>query len=485
MVMIMNVIESINNINETIQEADMAVLESMMYIIDKREMFVECNNETLDEIFTESMSWFLESKNRERDKTPRNDIAKWMDEKGFWYTGDNPNRKKKCNRMYHFLQQHKFDPKTETYESDIETKDGKKERIKLDIKYGNSDMYVTTEDKIYLNTENVRAPQAVSDFALKHEEGHRHDIKRNERALESLKKGDASETKALAKEVTDAEDFIKHNKDDLNSHDAKSKELLADKYAVTHAKIRTKGAGSGHGQQYRNVNQHDVKKAFVNMAIDIDKDGLSSLKEFKDVKEDLLSCKKTIHKCLKLNRITAKDISFINEALSVIDTKGNRSLMKIGVSCLNILDKSFNALNDFCKLIASNDYDQYAGVKDIDEAAKKNINSIKKGKSKITNLIDSGKNKVSNVLTQSLEGLKLLRQKSFDATMGKALMNDVIKPALIDADKKIDEFLIVAEEEIKSHKEFVDRSTALRHMYANKFVKEYFEELSNDYYFAE
>ena len=121
-------------IDTTVMESSITVCDTIIGLINKRETIQEYSyNEDFNDIIMESMMIFMESKNRERDKTPRNEIAKWMESKGYWYTGDNPKKKKECNRMYHFLQQYKFDPKTETYESDIDDGKGGKKRIKLKI----------------------------------------------------------------------------------------------------------------------------------------------------------------------------------------------------------------------------------------------------------------------------------------------------------------------------------------------------------------
>ena len=102
-----------DEINSVIMESSLSVLDAMMSLIDKNNTINEYSeNSSFSDIFLESMMIFMESKNRERDKTPRDEIAKWMESNGYWYTGDNPKKKKECNRMYHFLQQHKFEPKT-------------------------------------------------------------------------------------------------------------------------------------------------------------------------------------------------------------------------------------------------------------------------------------------------------------------------------------------------------------------------------------
>ena len=128
--------EYIDNINKVSMESQMNVCDSIINLIDKYEAINEYDEESpAGEIVMESMSVFMEYVSKDKDE-----ITKWMAKNGHFYEGDNPNKKKRTLRMYNFLKQHKFDPKDSTYESDIETKDGKKKRIKLRIDYGSEDL---------------------------------------------------------------------------------------------------------------------------------------------------------------------------------------------------------------------------------------------------------------------------------------------------------------------------------------------------------
>ena len=127
----MNIHESIDFVKSITMESSLSVMDTMIDLIDKNDLITEyAENDIMNDIIMESMMIFMESKDRERDKTPRNEISKWMEKKGYWYTGDNPKKKKECMRMYHFRQQHKFDPKDETYESDKKLKNGSNKRSK-------------------------------------------------------------------------------------------------------------------------------------------------------------------------------------------------------------------------------------------------------------------------------------------------------------------------------------------------------------------
>ena len=69
-----NVLDSIINIDTTIQEADSCVLESLTNLIEKNEQIQEwSDNEDFSELFIESMMWFTEAASKDKDE-----ITKWM-----------------------------------------------------------------------------------------------------------------------------------------------------------------------------------------------------------------------------------------------------------------------------------------------------------------------------------------------------------------------------------------------------------------------
>jgi hypothetical protein len=236
----MDLLNLIKSIQTTSMEASINVCDAIVCLINKNELIKEYDDESIfDDIIMESMMIFMESKNRERDKTPRNEISQWMEKRGYWYTGNNPKKKKECNRMYHFLQQHKFGTKTETYESDIKLKDGSNKRIKLNIdkntmfeqnntdrkniktmlkrfgktnsngkRYidfseisfidylefdstiqklemldiinkGDNAFYSSDSDDITIGSKILKDRQVHSQFSLKHEEGHADDSNKN------------------------------------------------------------------------------------------------------------------------------------------------------------------------------------------------------------------------------------------------------------------------------------------------------------------
>ena len=63
-------------LNDVIMESEIDVMNSIINYIDKGDLVNEYGVEScVNDIFMESMMWFMESKNRERDSIPRHDIS--------------------------------------------------------------------------------------------------------------------------------------------------------------------------------------------------------------------------------------------------------------------------------------------------------------------------------------------------------------------------------------------------------------------------
>lgn len=304
--------ELIKSIRDVSMESSINVCDAIAGMINKNELVHEYDNECIfGDVIMESMMIFMESKNRERDRTPRNEISKWMEKNNLWYTGNNPNKKKFSNRIYHFLQQHDFNPADGTYRTDIKLKDGTYKRIKLNIEIngrikltqsekttferwkkhyiiddsdglhidwdairksnppveeldliaklnavssmagGNNAFYEPNSDELCVSISTLKGKQAKSQFIIKHEEGHAYDMKDNDKSKQDLE--EISKTK---------QDSDKFRKDAVqkgmrsNGHDDDSKENYADSYAAKHAKIRTKNNST------RNISNNDLLKCF-------------------------------------------------------------------------------------------------------------------------------------------------------------------------------------------------------------------------------
>lgn len=319
--------ELIKSIRDVSMESSINVCDAIVGMINKNELVQKYDNECVfGDVIMESMMIFMESKNRERDRTPKNEISKWMEKNDLWYTGNNPNKKKLSNRIYHFLQQHDFNPADGTYRTDIKLKDGTYKRIKLNIeingripltqreknifdrwkKYyiteddwqgclqidwykirkadpseeeidlmdkllyisnmtGDKNAFYESEaDELYISISALKGKQATSQFMLKHEEGHAYDMKDNGKSKQDLE--EISKTK---------QDSDKHRNDAVekgmrnNSHDDDPKENYADSYAVKHAKIRTKNNST------RNISDNDLLKAFQSIDRSLREKGLS------------------------------------------------------------------------------------------------------------------------------------------------------------------------------------------------------------------
>jgi len=603
-----DVLNSIINIDTVVQEADVNVLDALMNVIDKNDMIQEwSDSEDFSELFMESMMWFTEAVSKDKDE-----ITKWMAKKGYWYNGDNPKKKKECNRMYQFLKQHDFRPSDETYKSDITDGNGGKKRVKLNIdpnritkedseflnavrnkddkeltreeqtrrnvledrksldaqvRAGKNAFYSHKDDSITMGSKALKGKQRMSQFTLKHEEGHAESDSRgsaNEHLPEDHPANQAlAEHKAAGKYV--------------NSHDDSTEELMADLYAAIHGSIRTKNWGKN--KTARSISAADIQKHF-NSSIhkskkDIEKI-ISNTEKVLSYDKDIIreNVDKILNRCEKYY-----DEEYINEKLekprrhSKGDKKEDKEL-NFEELCENIVDDVAGGLigiigensldiglseNGWVE-VSSSDRNFYLNREDrasISES-KKEVKQIKKFYDNIikiykdhgldtiedvkryirTNLVSAGpkndnkwyKLLLSNIFHTSTNIGKIIeltedylsrvndnvanefaRIQQFDRGDPRLkrivkLVHDYMKtyfktfkfsPEI--RKRMTGELLFIVNTELKnkrvldSHNEVsadiirkkLEETNSLRIKFAQTAVKEYFEELINDYYFAD
>lgn len=282
-------------INEVIQEVSMATCDAILNYIDKCETYNEFDtSKDFDEYVQESMMYFMEAASKDKDE-----ITKWMDKKGYWYNGDNPKKKKECNRMYQFLKQHDFRPSDQTYKTDIDDGKGGKRRLKLTfetdknetglegtvfsnknrlrptgiktpeqrmweemIKRGENASYSAsidshtgkaTNEEILIPSKTLKQKQYRSGITIKHEEGHAANRYHNNRELSDADRPD------LRKAIDD----YKATGKKVNSHDDSVEEMSADEYAAKHTKIRNKNAGKKGASNTRKIKAYEIEKHFT------------------------------------------------------------------------------------------------------------------------------------------------------------------------------------------------------------------------------
>ena len=535
------ILSGINEINQCILEADINVATALMSYINKIEDIREFSESyELPLMHIESMI-FMESKNRERDKTPRNDIAKWMEKKGYWYTGDNPKKKKECNRMYHFLQQHKFDPKTETYESDIDDGKGGKKRIPLKIdnndklsaymtsKYSKSDTdsnYTVTDKSITLGRNNVTGKQHVSQLVLKHEEGHYNDWEKHDPRFpgsrygelqvrfELLYKHDRKGIKKFIDEygedgakVVIAYAHINKNIKELKwiwEHDKNVEELMADLYGAQHAKFRTKGAGKNNKQMIRNANVNDIKKSFKRLGYQttVLLEGAKKLRHSYDEMCNVYkrNIKYWNSKLNILKKIESLDYRTKNALESCLERyTGSDTLLRSTRSIINTInrlrDLKFDDGSEEAKFkdkldkadALSGFFDKY-GIKSKRDLL---IHDYVYSKEQFEHISES---KQLNIpypemvrLNEIFDKYKMDPEESSKEDIDKVqkIVNKYIIPKINDKLKESRDKLETVEKYLRDTNECIDYSMQMRRDFVMKFVKEYFEELNNEYLFTE
>ena len=564
-----NVLDSIINIDTTIQEADSCVLESLTNLIEKNEQIQEwSDNEDFSELFIESMMWFTEAASKDKDE-----ITKWMAKKGYWYDGDNPKKKKECNRMYQFLKQHDFRPSDETYLTDFTVGNSKeKKRLKLNIddaamtkkekeRYkelslklkngekltdeegsefynldnkmdgimdlikGSNAYYLPSENSINLGSKTLKSKQYHSQSTLKHEEGHA-DSYNNATKLfpdaeeESLREMTKPKNTRLPEDHPASKALEEHKKSGkyVNAHDNDTEELMADAYAAQHSKIRNKHKGSKNAKGERNITKSEIQRSFDSMPdmftkydkwvksmetvaskrIPRFKDAIDHLKNI-NVSEMAYDTSEKFFSELRsnLSEIGVKTKGF-EYMFSVQDTSSGETLMesnmlddysKITVNQLINIKRTLEGWIAFDKAIKSDDDNQWTACmrkyKDVyadiqkygTRNIKEEINDCKRRYDRISSMVSVKIEKDKKEL--------YLKFKSFmdhgRYPSAKSLLADYFKPIIDGLEKSIK----IQEKITKTARNCLQETLTLRANFAKQYVKEYFEELTNDYYFAE
>lgn len=404
-------------------DVSLSVIDSIINLIDKNELISEYSeDEVMNDIIMESMIVFMESFSKDKDE-----ITKWMYKKGYFYNGDNPKKKKEFNRMYQFLKQHKFDPKTETYESDIKMKDGKNERIKInidpDISNEDKDFYLKNKDKekdlsidnlkrlyriedmidiindtnkgknafyypannsINLGARKLKNKQFDSQITLKHEEGHAESHKYGKNGIS--KNRNLSEDSPAIKALKEHKAAGKY----VNSHDDSTEELMADLYAVINGKIRTKNWGKN--KTTRKINIVDLVRKF-NKVSDLETLIRNAIEEYETDKQTL---KKRINETVE-SFFEENDYKKIKKEM--VD---NSKVYIVNNLCYNVMNSISDSLTKFsCKYKTGFVNDKFSNKSD-----------------EISNMIHTSLNKTNN--TRNIAEMK----KEID--LYRKLLNNII-----------------------------------------------------------
>lgn len=500
-----------DEINSVIMESSLCVLNSIINLIDKNEYINEYSeNEEFSDIFTESMMvLFMESFSKDKDE-----ITKWLYNNGYFYSGDNPKKKKEFNRLYQLLKQHKFDPKTETYESDIDDGKGGKKRIKLNIdKFigsasvekknsvlrGDNAFYSRSRNDITVGSNLLKRKQPISQFVLKHEEGHA-----NSRVVN---KGEKYSNYGNA-----VRDFIEDYKGDwdnekfVNPHDDSVEELKADEYATKHTKIRTKDVGKQGKRATRDINMRDLIKIYMVMSNSLLKAGKDAARHLRDRKkdyeekiDDLKEKEKRISQ-MKGN-VSESDIKYI---LDICSNKNNgiyyyttpeveiAEIINIIVKYREDISKCKSEIDDIERKMDQEDdllerlssEIKIDGLRDVINTSTKHIESYMND---LRKNIDSMKKKHVTINADMIKGLRGKNLADEKVQLSIDQLIEKLKEHINDGISSYSKYIESTEKSIKQIKlvndEGMEFSTALRYLYSKQFVKEYFEELAEDYFF--
>jgi conjugal transfer/entry exclusion protein len=461
-------------------------------------------NTTFSEYFMESVdSYFTEYASKDKDE-----ITKWMDKRGYWYDGNNPKKKKECNRMYQFLKQHKFDPKDETYETEIEEK-GKKKRIRLVIDPGQNNNYkglsdtMTDSDRtnvvkglnatltrdfrnndmdISIGSKELKGKQHNSQVTLKHEEGHANALVKNN--YKSIDPPD--DTNREARDL-----WIKSGGPELNAHDDQTSELYADKYSAQHTKMRNKNAGKKKSKNTRKITDTELKKHFIQISrdlVDLDEkynDSIKKLqKELTDYEKHLSGIEDYVKKESEKEYYTTEFLNFLlNVSENNYWNKKEKSILDIIGELQDTREEIKTKLDD---TTLSQYYKslEYKHMKESFDQYKETVNSAFKELSPdkfkmFKEHIDFSKVISKNIQTDEINVSDDTKNKMKESKLFK----DSYKRLISEIQNIIDNYF----KNIQSCKKCIydaknkfNQSSEFRYKFARQFINEYFVDTRGD-----
>lgn len=477
--------ELIKNIEVVTTESSLSVCDKIIDMINKSDLIYEYSEN--NDFIMESMMIFMESKNRQRDKTPRNDISKWMKEKGYWYEGDNPKKKKECMRMYHFLQQHKFDPYSHTYESDIDDGKGGKKRLLLDIdnpdssnkilnkmvRRGENAYYQSTNGAIYMGSKELKRKQYEPQLTLKHEEGHAYSNLEGSKEtgwFNDFKNYNLPEDDKANQHLKEA----KENGKTINKHDDSTEELYADLYGAKNAKFRTKKPG-----KTRKANINDIERFFKNMS-----NGLRGWDESLETESNRLKDElRKINNIIKQQQFSTETAS-IYMAYFVFESSHHYTDLHHASRTLKQLEKEFIDEKELLNELAEGSPDIADQKKRLNDIAKQ-INELN---SSVFKLIETTKIKddVPYIPPGESEKFEEATRSKRKSTLPENV--EFLKGLFKKYEKHIVKLQTKLREELKQTTDIKrktkyvwDQSTKVRFDFVKKYINEYFESLYYDY----
>ena len=282
--------------------------------------------------------------------------------------------KKELNRINRFLRENNYDPKTETYESDLPT--GKK-RILLTLTKDDtsaSDLLPL----VNMSIKDTKQKPHESNQTLKHEEGHVAQLRRNRNL--TLKDPYAEDNKGIDKSSTVAGDsdeinaFIKDNP--LNHKHYTGMELDADLYGYQHNRYATKDHKIlGHDKNEIMQNK-DAKKLYNSIEEDERRKRDSAIEHAKTFTDEEIK-----YFTNKINE-TSSHLTELNNELKKAESEtkqisGDFDFPDYNVTHIsNKIDDAKKELQDMKDILQ--DLKNTDRKKEIDEATKKAIDEYNK-----------------------------------------------------------------------------------------------------------
>ena len=346
------------------------------------------------DLITEAELYVEGSKNRSKLKNKLQDEVKSKELDG--------NKKKRNRRMENFLKRHNYDPKTNTIETDIKDKNGKKQRVEFKINqlpdfYSFSgvkevkDLWSKDLSKyiITMPEKDLKRKPAFSNSIFKHEEGH----------LDYF-----TNPAKYKKEAREVLGMLNNVGDEIHDHDRNFMEYIADHYAKNHSGYGIKGM-----DKMMNTIQRGRKD--IDTILKSTKKMIVAATALEDDKYDALNIKNKYNEILINIKLCIEDTNKTEEIISKLRKELNND-KKHEEQIKDELFYQMNKLDEYRKKLKK-EKESFIQIRNKLNTIYKNIE--KEYQEEINEMQNDNRAAISNEYTKANRGTRL-RQKYLHST---------------------------------------------------------------------
>lgn len=380
------------------------------------------------------------------------------------------------------------------------------------IKRGENAFFTPMRDDITMGSKTMKQKQFSSQATLKHEEGHADSFSRKKDGLAANNHQNLPEdhpAKVALKEYKESGKYV-------NSHDDSTEELMADAYAAQHAKIRNKHRGSKNAKGIRNMTKAEVKRSLnglsammggVEKAVnEMKKQNEKKLKEADEnintlrnmnVDEIKTDSPGTFYDSLfeTIKKVGEKHGLFITFLGDVKDDKYKEIMNNIqfsffddnDIDLIKEISNDLKAYKAFQKALTTDDDDLFNECvkkypKIWDEIGRYGTRSVKDEITKLEKRLKSRKDikSIKEAIVKKEMFLKFDNYMKHDQKdKARSMLVEFVDPII----KHLERIKNTASRVINNTEQCLKETHGLRADFASNYVKEYFNELYNDYFF--